>query len=47
MSGASNLNRIIYEIGNDYVPKILVAVNYGMLAFDLQFMLGVCHGHSP
>ena len=46
MSRASNLNRIIYEMGNGYVPTILVPVNYRMLALDLQFMLGVCHGHS-
>ena len=46
MSGASNLNSIIYEMGNGYVPAILVPVNYGMLDPDLQFMLVVCHGHS-
>ena len=31
---------------NGYISKILVPVNYGMLAPNLQFMLCVCHGHS-
>ena len=29
------------------VPTILVPVNYGMLAPNFQFILGVFHGHSP
>ena len=37
MSGASNLNRIINEMGNGYVPTILVPINYGMLTLDLLF----------
>ena len=47
MSEDSDLNRVIYEMGNGYVSTILVPVNYVMLTPDLQFMLGVCHGHSP
>ena len=46
MSEASNLNRIINEMGNGYAPTILVPFNYGMLTPDLLFMLGVCYGHS-
>ena len=38
---------LISEIGNDYVSTILVPVNYGILATDLQFMLCVFQGHSP
>ena len=47
MSRASNLNKIIFEMRNGYVPAILVPVSYGMLAPILQFMLGVCQGTLP
>lgn len=47
MSGAGNMDRNIFEMWSDCVPTIFVPVNYGMLAPDLQFMLGISHGHSP
>ena len=44
MSRDSNSNKIFDEMWNDCFPAISVPVNYEMLAPDLEFMLGFCHG---